>query len=480
MNQVLAKKHIETQAFHLLIGGRLTPGATTMEVINPATGKVLATCPRADAKQLDAAVQAAKAAFPAWARLGIEARRAKLLRIADALEARLQEFAELVTAEQGKTITEANGEMAGSVMMIRLLAALDLPSRVLKEDAREKIVEHRTPLGVVAAITPWNFPMILLAIKVTPALLAGNTVVSKPAPTTPLSSLRFVELCNEHLPPGVLNIITDQNDLGGLLTRHPDIAKVSFTGSTVTGKKVMESAASSLKRITLELGGNDAAIVLDDADIKSVAPRIFAYATGNAGQICLAIKRVYVHESQYDAMCEELAALARSAVVGDGMEPGTQIGPLQNRMQYEKVKALIADARRDGKIIAGGEIPDRPGYFIPPTVVRDIPDDARLVREEQFGPVIPVLKYRSIDEAVARVNDTTYGLGGSVWSSDPERAYQVALRIDSGTVWVNAHLNCYPDVPAGGAKQSGIGAELGLEGLEEYTQNHVVYLTKSA
>jgi acyl-CoA reductase-like NAD-dependent aldehyde dehydrogenase len=478
MSQVLANKAVDTPAFHLLIDGRLTPGATTMEVINPATGKVFATCPRADARQLAAAVKAAKAAFPAWARLGIEGRRARLMRIADSLEARLGEFAALLTAEQGKPLAEATGEMAGSVMMIRLLGAMDLPSKVLKEDAKEKIVEHRTPLGVVAAITPWNFPMILLAVKVTPALLAGNTVVAKPAPTTPLASLRFVELCNEHLPAGVVNIITDQNDLGSLLTSHPDVAKVSFTGSTVTGKKVMASAASSLKRITLELGGNDAAIILDDVDVKSVAPKIFAYATANAGQVCLAIKRVYVHESQYDAMCDEMAALAKSAVVGDGMKPNTQIGPLQNQMQYEKVKGLIADARREGKIIAGGEIPDGPGYFIPPTVVRDIPDDARLVREEQFGPVIPLLKYRTLDEAVARVNDSTYGLGGSVWSADPERAYQVALRIDSGTVWVNSHLNCYPDVPAGGAKQSGLGAELGMEGLEHYTQAHVVYVTR--
>jgi len=304
--------------------------------------------------------------------------------------------------------------------------------------------------------------------------------VAKPAPTTPLTSLKFAELCNEHLPPGVLNMITDQNDLGGLLTKHPDVAKVSFTGSTVTGKKVMESAASSLKRITLELGGNDAAIVLDDVDPKAIAPKIFAGATVNAGQVCLAIKRVYVHESQYEALCGELARLADAAIVGDGMEPETQIGPLQNQMQYEKVKSLIADARREGKIIAGGEIPEGPGYFIRPTIVRDLPDTARLVCEEQFGPVLPILSYKTIDEAIARANDTHYGLGGTVWAKDLERATQVALKIDSGTVWINSHLNTSPDVPAGGAKQSGIGAELGLEGLQEYTQSHHVYVTKLA
>jgi len=477
MSQV-ARKADPSAAFNLVIDGRVVAGAATMEVLNPATGQAFATCPRADAKQLEAAVKAAKAAFPAWAKLGIEARRAKLLRIADALEARIPEFAELLTLEQGKPLAQATGELQGSVIMMRMLAAMDLPSKVLREDEREKIIEHRTPLGVVAAITPWNFPMVLLAVKVTPALLAGNTVVAKPAPTTPLASLRFVELCNEHLPAGVINSITDQNDLGGLLTKHPDVAKVSFTGSTVTGKKVMESAAASLKRITLELGGNDAAIVLDDVDVKEVAPKIFAGAMVNAGQVCLAIKRLYVHESQYEQMCAELAKLAATAVVGDGMKPQTEIGPLQNQMQYEKVKGLIEDARRQGRIIAGGEIPAGPGYFIRPTIVRDLPDSARLVCEEQFGPVLPVMSYKSVDEAVARANDTHYGLGGTVWTSNPERGAQVAMRIDSGTVWVNSHLNNYPDIAAGGAKQSGIGAELGLEGLHEYTQAHHVYVVK--
>jgi acyl-CoA reductase-like NAD-dependent aldehyde dehydrogenase len=478
MNQALAKQKVDSDAYHLLINGQLVPGAQSMDVINPATGKVLAVCPRADANQLDAAVTAAKAAFPAWAKLGIEARRAKIMLIANALEARLDEFARLLTSEQGKPLAEATMEMFGAVAMLRMLGAMDLPSKILKEDAKEKIVQHRTPLGVVAAITPWNYPVAILMVKVTPALLAGNTLVSKPAPTTPLTSLRFAEICNEHLPAGVFNMITDQNDLGGLLTKHPDVAKVSFTGSTVTGKKVMESASASLKRVTLELGGNDAAIVLDDVDPKEIAPKLFGGATLNCGQICLAIKRVYVHESQYEAICAELAKLANAAIVGDGMKPDTQIGPLQNKAQYEKVKALIEEARHDGKIIAGGEIPAGPGYFIRPTIVRDIADTARLVREEQFGPVLPVLKYKTIDEVIARANDSAYGLGGTVWSKDSERALQVAMKIDSGIVWVNQHMNVHPDVPAGGSKQSGIGAELGIEGLMEFTQNHIVYVAK--
>ncbi len=466
------------QDFKLLINGRFVPGTSTMEVINPATGKVLAICPRSDEQQLNQAVAAAKAAFPAWARLSFEARRAKILAVAGALEARIAEFAQLLTSEQGKPLADAMGEIGGSVYILRTLAAMDLQPEVLMEDAKEKVVAHRTPLGVVAAITPWNYPVSILMVKVAPALLAGNTVVAKPAPTTPLTSLLFAEICNEHLPPGVFNIITDQNDLGGVLTKHPDVAKVSFTGSTATGKKVMESAASSLKRITLELGGNDAAIVLDDVDPKEVAAKLFAGAMINSGQVCLAIKRIFVHDSQYDAICAELAKLAEAAVVGDGMKEGTQFGPLQNKKQFERVRELIADARRTGKIVAGGKVSEGGGYFIQPTIVRDIADDARLVCEEQFGPVVPVLRYSNIDDAIARANSTSYGLGGTVWAKDPERGMQVAMKVDSGIMWVNQHMNVHFDKPAGGSKQSGMGQELGLEGLREFTQNHVVYLAK--
>ena len=271
---------------------------------------------------------------------------------------------------------------------------------MLKEDATQKVVRQHKPLGVVAAITPWNLPLLLLMIKVAPALLAGNTVVAKPAPTTPLTTLKFGELCARILPAGVVNVIVDQNDLGTALTSHPDVAKVAFTGSTATGKKVMASAAGTLKRLTLELGGNDAAIVLDDADPKEVAPKIYAAAMFNAGQVCIAIKRLYVHDSIYDAVCDELGRLARETVVGDGLEPGTQMGPIQNQAQFEKVKGFLEDARQNGTIVAGGGVLEREGYFVQPTIVRDISDNARLVREEQFGPVLPVLRYSDIDDAI--------------------------------------------------------------------------------
>ncbi|GEP57617.1 aldehyde dehydrogenase family protein [Reyranella soli] len=464
--------------FKLLIDGRLVSGAARVDVVNPATEEVLAAAPRADRAQLDEAVAAAKAAFPAWSVKPIRERGALLAELANALEARRDEFTRLLTLEQGKPLSEAHWEIDFTISIIRHHATLDLPDTVLKEDARQKIVQQHIPLGVVAAIVPWNFPMLLLVIKVAPALLAGDTVVAKPAPTTPLTTLRFGEICGEILPAGVINIIVDHNDLGEGLASHADVAGVAFTGSTATGKKVMASAAGTLKRLTLELGGNDAAIVLDDVDPIEVAPKLFLAATMNAGQLCLGAKRLYVHDSQYDGICEELGRLARESVVDDGLKLGTQIGPLQNKAQFEKVKGFLEDARRNGKIIAGGEVLDRKGYFIQPTIVRDISDDARLVKEEQFAPIVPVLRYSDIDDAISRANDSDYGLGGTVWAKDLKRAFKVAARLETGTVWINSFLDVSPDVSFGGAKQSGIGVELGQAGLEAFTQIRIINMAK--
>jgi acyl-CoA reductase-like NAD-dependent aldehyde dehydrogenase len=464
--------------YPLVINGRLVPGNASLDVINPASGKLFATCSRADEKQLNAAVAAAKAAFPGWSMTPITQRREALLAIAAAFAARKEEFARLLTQEQGKPLAHASGEIDGSVAMLRAFAAMDLTDKVIRETEQGRIIQQQVPLGVVAAITPWNFPMTLLMMKVGPALLAGNTMVAKPAPTTPLTTLLFGELCAALLPPGVFNVITDQNDLGAALTQHPDVAKVAFTGSTATGKKVMASVAGTIKRLTLELGGNDAAIVLDDVNVRETAAKIFEGAMMNCGQVCLAIKRVYVPAALYDAMCKELAELADDVVVGDGLDVATQMGPLQNKVQFEKVKGFLADAHANGNVIAGGKALDREGFFVAPTIVRDISDDSRLVREEQFGPILPVLKYTDIEDAIARANNTEYGLGGTVWGADKKRAFEVAQRVASGTVWVNKHLHMPPDIPFGGAKQSGFGTELGQEGLEEYTQAKIIHMEK--
>ena len=464
--------------FQLLIDGMLVGGVGTLDVINPATGRILTVAPRADRAQLERAVAAAKTAFPRWSATPIRERGSLLAKLAEALEAEQRDFARLLTEEQGKPLPQALDEIIFSVATIRYFATCDLPPEVLKEDATKKVVRQHRPLGVVAAITPWNLPVLILMIEIAPALLAGNTVVIKPAPTTPLTTLKFGELCARLLPAGVVNIIVDQNDLGGALTSHPDVAKVAFTGSTSTGKKVMESAAGTLKRLTLELGGNDAAIVLEDIEPKEVAPKIYASAMFNAGQACVAIKRLYVHDSIYDAVCDELGKLARRTVVGNGLEQGTEMGPLQNKAQFERVKGFLEDARQNGKIVAGGEALKREGYFIQPTIVRDISDSAKLVREEQFGPLLPVLRYSDIDDVIARANDTDFGLGGSVWSSDRDRAFEVAVRINSGTVWVNKHQDLTADTPYGGAKQSGLGVEMGQEGLEEFTQATIINVAK--
>jgi acyl-CoA reductase-like NAD-dependent aldehyde dehydrogenase len=464
--------------FRLLIGGKLVPGAATFDVINPATEQVVAKCPRADLKQLNEAVAAAKGAFPAWAARPLAERRALLMKLADAIDARTPELARLLTQEQGKPLGGAFFELMVASANIRGLAALDLQDAVLADDAETKVIRQRLPLGVVAAITPWNFPVIMMVTKLTPALLAGNTVVVKPAPTTPLTSLKVGELCAEIFPAGVVNVIADANDLGNALTSHPDVAKVAFTGSTTTGRKVMASAAQTLKRLTLELGGNDAAIVLDDVDPKEIAPKLFFAAMVNSGQVCLAAKRIFVPESIYDAVVAELGKLAAAAKVGNGLDEGVEFGPVQNRMQFEKVRAIIEDARKQGKIIAGGEPHQGPGFFIHPTIVSGLPDSARLVCEEQFGPVMPVLKYKTIDEAIQRANSSEYGLGGTVWSKSTERALEVAKRLDTGTVWINKHLDLPPSVPYGGVKQSGFGVELGQQGLEEFTQARILNVAR--
>lgn len=462
----------------LLINGKLVQGSATLDVVNPATGKVFTTVGRATERDAGIAVAAAKAAQPAWASLELAQRRALLLRFADELQANAEDLAASLVLEQGKPLAEARQELLFAQAFVRHIAGLNLPVSVVQDDATHRIELRHKPLGVVAAIAAWNFPVLIAAYKLAPALLMGNTVVLKPAPTTPVATLQMGAILKDIFPAGVVNVITDANDLGNFLTSHPDIAKVSFTGSTATGKKVMASAGPGLKRITLELGGNDAAIVLDDASVEDIAPKIFGSAFYNCGQVCLALKRLYVHASIHDRLCEALADLAGKAVVGNGADQGVTLGPLQNAMQYDKAGRFLAAARRDGKVVAGGALLKGDGYFVAPTIVRDLHDQSELVAEEQFAPILPVLKYDAVDEAVARANASPYGLGGSVWSADQDRARAVAQRLQVGTAWVNHHLHFGPHIPLVGAKESGVGVEFGTEGLAEYAQLSVINIAK--
>ncbi len=441
-------------------------------VINPATGSEFARCPLATGAELAAAVGAARRAWPLWAATPIE-RRAELIEaIAKLIETEKDSLARLLSSEQGKPVhSGAAGEIVAALAWARATAALRPAVDVLQNDAVARIEVHRKPLGVVASITPWNHPVLIAVWHVMPALLAGNTVVIKPSSYTPLSTLRMVEIANEVLPRGVLNALAGEGSLGRSMSTHPGIDKIVFTGSTATGRSIMAGSAATLKRLTLELGGNDAAIVLDDAPVEKIAAKLFAKAFVNSGQTCAAIKRLFVHESRHDELADRLATLAREARVGPGDDPTTQFGPLQNRAQLDFVCALAEDARaRGGRFLAGGKPLDRPGYFFPLSIVVDVDDDARIVSEEQFGPILPLLRYRDTDEAIARANASENGLGGSVWSADVERATGLAKQLQCGTAWVNDHATLSPLAPFGGVKQSGIGVEFGLYGLEEYLQ----------
>lgn len=458
--------------FTMTIDGAAHRGEAFIDVLNPATEAVIAAAPDCSREELDAAVEAAGKAFPAWSAMPFDERRALLLRLADALLEQVEPMARLLTSEQGKPIADAINEVGGAAMYLKGICALDLPVTITEpEDGQGRVVEtHHCPIGVVGGIAPWNFPVLLGMFKLAPALLAGNTLVLKPSPFTPLATLKLGELARDILPPGVLNVVSGGDALGPWMTSHPGFGKISFTGSTQTGRRVMESASASLKRVTLELGGNDAAIVLPDVDVDAVAEQLFWSAFRNSGQVCIATKRMYVHSKIYDRLKDALVAYAATVKIGDGAEADTRLGPVNNRPQYERVLDLVADAKSQGYRLAAGSEPERgPGFFIPVTIVDNPPEESRIVQEEQFGPVLPLLKFDEIDEAVARANASPYGLGGSVWSGSEEGALEVARRLDTGNIWINGLQYLTPLASFGGQKQSGIGVEGGVGGLLEYT-----------
>ena len=481
-SKITSNVHVDFDGpYRMSVGGDLVGANQTFDVYNPATGAVVANAPEASREQVDAAIAAAKAAQPGWAALSWEARSAYIAAYADALDAHKEELITLLTTEQGKPRhSMATVEVDYAIYWVREVAKRRLEDEVLEDTAEHTVKVAHTPLGVVGAITPWNFPILLGLWKIAPCLITGNTMVMKPSPYTPLGTLRFGEIAQKILPPGVLNVISGGNAQGAWITEHPDVSKISFTGSTATGKKVMAASSGNLKRITLELGGNDPAIVLPGTDYKPLIPTLFDAAFGNSGQWCIAIKRLYVHDSLYDDFLSDFVEYAAEKTVGDGMDPNTDLGPIQNTMQYGKLLDLFADVKANGYTVPlGGEIDEeKPGNFVPITIVDNPPRDSRIVREEPFGPILPVLRFSDVDAVVEDANDTEFGLGASVWGPDRDQAASVANRIEAGTVWVNEiHIHGI-DIPFGGHKQSGMGVENGKEGLQEFTNTKTYMVRK--
>lgn len=464
---------------HAALLAEITPqDGERREILDPATGDVVGHAPVHTVDDLDRAVAAATAAQPPWAALGHERRSELLMRAADAIDANAEALARLLSREQGKPLNGPNArfEVGGASGWMRAAAATPLEAEVVFDDGETHAEIHYRPIGVVGAIGPWNWPQMITVWQIAPALRMGNTVVVKPSEYTPLSVLALVAVINEVLPAGVLNIVVGGRDVGAALSAHPQVGKVMFTGSTATGKAIIRSSADTVKRLTLELGGNDAGIVLPDVDPKAIAEGLFWGAFINTGQTCAALKRLYVHDDVYDDVVAALGEVARTMPMGVGTDEKNVLGPLQNKQQFDIVDRLVESAKASGaRVVLGGE-PDRdqPGYFYPTTLIADIDNDHPLVAEEQFGPALPIIRYQDLDEAIEMANGVDVGLGASVWSSDREKARDVASRIQSGTVWINAHGVVHPMVPFGGAKQSGYGLEFGVEGLKALAVPQVV------
>ncbi|WP_030674045.1 aldehyde dehydrogenase family protein [Streptomyces cellulosae] len=454
--------------------------AERFAVLDPATGETFGEAPDQQPEELDAVVGRAHEAWINW-RADPGARTTALLEAADAVEAAGADIAPLLTREQGKPLAESYEEIARTAARLRYFAG-PAPQPQPITDGRPVRSEIRwRPLGPVAAIIPWNFPLQLASAKFAPALAAGNTMVLKPSPFTPLATRLLGSVVATALPEDVLTIVTGHEPLGARLASHPGIRHVTFTGSIPTGRAVAQGAAASLARVTLELGGNDAAILLEDVEVERIADRLFWAAFRNCGQVCMAVKRVYAPARLYSHVVEALAQRAKTAVVGAGLDPGTQLGPVNNAPQLARVESYTAQAVADGaRAVAGGRRLDRPGYFFAPTILADVPADSPVVTEEQFGPVLPVLPYRSVDEAVEAANDTGFGLGGSVWGTDLDRAEEVADRLECGTAWINHHAELSLAQPFAGSKESGVGVAGGPWGLYGNLRPFVVHRPQEA
>ncbi len=461
--------------FRISVGGRFVETPETFEVLDPATEQVLSWAPDCPADLLDEVIEGARTAQRVWHE-DESGRRQALRDVSAVLRAHADALSDILTREQGRILADTRGEIDASAWWLEQVAAMEIPRYVPLDDDGGRVEVRRRPHGVVAAITPWNYPILLAVAKVGPALLVGNTVVVKPSEYTPLTTLRIGELLADVLPPGALTVVSGGGSLGARMTTHPGIDMVSFTGSIPTGVAVARAVAPTLRRVSLELGGNDASIVLADADVDRVVDGVFDSVFEDCGQACIGVKRLYVHADLYDDVVDGLVARAERTRVGSGLDPHSEMGPVNNRAQLDRIIELTEDAARHGaRILSGGRRLDRSGYFIPPTIVTGVEEGVRLVDEEQFGPVLPVMPFRDVDDAVARANTGPFGLGGSVWTRDRDRAQQVASRLECGTVWINHHKRVHPAVPFGGLKMSGLGTESGTAGLEEFSSPQAVY-----
>ncbi|PWY92192.1 aldehyde dehydrogenase [Aspergillus heteromorphus CBS 117.55] len=436
--------------FFNTINNELTTTPTTRHGINPATRQPNPEVPVSTAEDLNRAVKHARAAFKTWSKLSVEDRRSTVIAFGEAIESHAEEFTKLLVQEQGKAQGQAAIEIGMCGTWAKQIPLLELNDVVLQDTEDQRVIQRFTPMGVVAGIVPWNFPVLLAVGKLVPAVYAGNTIIIKPSPFTPYCGLKLGELAAKIFPPGVVQVLSDAGDLGPLITAHPDINKISFTGSTLTGKRIMAACANSLKSLTLELGGNDPAIICDDVDIETVVPQVATLSFLVSAQVCMMIKRLYVHEKIYDKFLEALVAFTRNLKVGDGAEPGVFFGPVQNEMQYEKVKDLLTSIQTENLTpVLGGTVTESAGYFITPTIIDNPPENSRVVQEEAFGPILPVLKWSQEDDVIARANDVDTGLGASVWSADLDRAEKIARQLESGSVWINSHFQVAPHVPFG-------------------------------
>lgn len=462
------------------VDGTLLEPSDRYEILNPANGQSLGFAAISNTQEVTLAVEAAKRAQKGWAKRSDQERKELVSKVATVLQENSEYLAELITKEQGKPLSGPGSrfEMQACVGWTQVPASLDLLPEVVFEDDQRKDTLYRVPLGVVAAIAPWNWPLMIAIWQIIPAVRMGNTVVLKPSEYTPIATLEMVRLINQVLPAGVLNTVTGGGQIGSLLTNHKFINKIMFTGSEATGRKIIASSAQNLSPITLELGGNDAAIILPDTNIKAIAEGLFWGSFLNMGQTCACIKRLYVHEDSYEDVMTELSAIASQIKMGDGMDESVLIGPLQNVMQFEKVKSLIADAKANScDVREFGVVPSQ-GYFLPLTLVGNSKDGQRLVDEEQFGPVLPIIRYNNIDDAIAAANNLEAGLGASLWADNSADAEALAIQLEAGTVWINQHGAIHPMVPFGGNKSSGYGVEFGIEGLKAVTQARVISTKK--